>query len=394
MIFKNFLNLKCVYMNRGREIYETTKEMIRKLQLRDISHYTALMWFFWLMAITVLIGIYIYYRTQVVKETTDLNTMTATLATIPVTMAGINNVDAQFQYKLRDYYVASSYNSCCPGDFLDDYVSLEALTQVIKRGARLLDFEIYSYQGDVIVAAGPSDNYHFKGTYNGIPIGEAFDTVNRYAFSGGAPNQHDPLFLHLRIKSNIQDVFFQVANALTANFNNLLSQADSKYAYEAHGENFTKEPLLNFQNKVIIICDNAGNGFRGTPLDELVNLTSNSQFFRGVRSYDVEFTPDMNDLIEFNKKNMSLVQPDLSALNKNQNAALQQKYGCQMTCMNYQNMDTNLEYYLKFFANSAFVLKPKALRYVPVTFTRPPPQDPQLSYAPRPINMPQFQGNI
>lgn len=381
-------------MDKGPEIYETTKEMIRKMVSRQESHWVMLMWFFWITAILVLLGIYVYYRTQIIKETQDLNTMTSTLATIPVTMSGINKVDAQFQYKLRDYYIASSYNSCCPGEFLDDYVSLEALTTVIKRGARLLDFEIYSYKGEVIVAAGPTDNNHFKGTYNGIPIGEVFDTINRYAFSGGAPNQHDPLFIHLRIKSNIPDVFYQIAKELTTNFNNLLSQIDSKYAYEAHGENFTKEPLLNFQDKIIIICDNLNNNFRGTPLDELVNLTSNSQFFRGNRTYDIEFTPDMNDLIEFNKKNMSIVLPDLSALNKNQNAALQQKYGCQMTCMNYQKLDTNLEYYLKFFANSAFVLKPKSLRYVPVTFTRPPPQDPQLSYAPRKIDMPQFQGSI
>ena len=52
-------------------------------------------------------------------------------------MSSINGTDGQFQYKLRDYYIASSYNSCCAGQFLDDYVSLDALINVIKRGARL-----------------------------------------------------------------------------------------------------------------------------------------------------------------------------------------------------------------------------------------------------------------
>ena len=63
----------------------------------------------------------------------------------------------------------------------------------------------------------------------------------------------------------------------------------------------------------------------------------------------------MDSLIEYNKKQMSIVMPDLSSLNTNQSAALQQKYGCQMTCMNYQNLDTNLSYYLKFFQSSAFM---------------------------------------
>ena len=102
----------------------------------------------------------------------------------------------------------------------------------------------------------------------------------------------------------------------------------------------------------------------------------------------------MDELMEHNKKNMSIVLPDLNSLDKNQNAALQQKYGCQFTCMSYQNLDANLEYYLKFFANSAFVLKPANLRYKPTTIKKPPPQDPSLSYAPRSISMPQFKGSI
>ena len=61
-----------------------------------------------------------------------------------------------------------------------------------------------------------------------------------------------------------------------------------------------------------------------------------------------------------------------------------------MTLMNYQNLDTNLEYYFKFFASSAFVLKPTALRYVPVGIPPPKPQDKAVDYKPRDISMPQF----
>ena len=178
------------------------------------------------------------------------------------------------------------------------------------------------------------------------------------------------------------------------NFSNLLAQGNSEYANESNGENITAKPLMDFIGKTIIICDNRNNNFRNTPLEELINITSSSLFLRGLRNYNVQYTPDMDGLITYNKKNMSLVMPDLSSLNTNQNAALQQKYGCQMTLMNYQNLDTNLEYYFKFFASSAFVLKPKALRYVPVGIPPPEPQDKAVDYKPRDISMPQFSANI
>ena len=372
----------------------TTKGMLKKLQLREISRDKKLSVFLWFVAALIVIGIYWYYRAQIKKERRDLRNMTSALAKVPVTMTGIGGSDGQNQYLLRDYYIASSYNSCCPGDFLDDYVSLEALKNVIRRGARLLDFEIYSYKGKAVVAASPGDSYHYKGTYNSIPVGEVFNTVSSYAFSSGCPNPKDPLFLHLRIKTNKMGVYKSLTDALTSNFTNLLAQSSSEYANESHGENITNKPLLTFLGKVVIIVNNATKNFRGSEFEELINLVAGGNFVRDLRSHQVIYSADPDELREYNKKQMSVVMPDLSSLDRNQNAALQQKYGCQFTCMNYQKMDTNLEYYLKFFSNSAFVLKPSNMRYQIQTIKAPPPQDPALSYAPRAISMPQFQGNI
>ena len=372
----------------------STAKMIKKINLRKVSKYRKLFYFLCFIAILMIILVCAYYNKQITKKKTQISNMTSSLSTVPISMAGINGSDAQFQYKLRDYYIASSYNSCCAGQFLDDYVSTEALVNVIKRGARVLDFEIYSFKERAVVAASPDRSFDFKGTYNSLPVGEVFSTINAYAFSGAAPNPQDPLFIHLRVKSNNLDIYKQLAKSLSDTFHNLLSQTNAEYANESHGENITKQPLLTFKGKVLLICDNRNNNFRNTPLEELINLTSSSQFVRGLRNYDVQYSPDMNELIDFNKKNISIVLPDLSSLNDNQSASLQQKYGCQMTCMNYQNLDTNLTYYLKFFQNYAFILKPKNLRYIPVSFKQPTPQDVALSYAPRSISMPQFTANI
>lgn len=381
-------------MSSTNPIYETTKQMFNKIKAQGIARYTILRWFLWFTAAILVLGIYYYYRYQVKKESIDIKNMDSALATVPITLSPLTGTSGAAQYKLRDYYIASSYNSCCPGDFLDDYVSLDALRNVIKRGVRFLDFEIYSYKGDAVVAASPIKNFHFKGTYNSLPIGEVFQAVNSYALSSACPNPKDPLFLHLRIKSNNIDIYKKITKALTSNFNNLLAQTSAEFADESHGENITNKPIMDFRGKVCIICDHPTKNFRGTSLEELINLVSGGNFVRGLREHNVEYASDMDELMEHNKKNMSIVLPDLNSLDKNQNAALQQKYGCQFTCMSYQNLDANLEYYLKFFANSAFVLKPANLRYQPTTIKKPPPQDPSLSYAPRSISMPQFSGSI
>ena len=74
-------------------------------------------------------------------------------------------------------------------------------------------------------------------------------------------------------------------------------------------------------------------------------------------------------LKEYNKKNMTLSMPDLSALNNNLPCQLHFSYGCQMVCMNYANDDSNMAFYSNMFneARTAFVLKPDNLRYTVVT---------------------------
>ena len=87
-------------------------------------------------------------------------------------IGGITPSNSNHKFLLRDYYVASSYNSCCGGNVEKDFVDLVPLRTVIGQGARVLDFEIYSRDGEPVVAAGPGPNtngkYCLKGTYNHI----------------------------------------------------------------------------------------------------------------------------------------------------------------------------------------------------------------------------------
>ena len=124
-------------------------------------------------------------------------------------ISNINSANASHKHLLRDYYMASSYNSCCGGNSEKDFVDMVPLQKVIGRGARLLDFEIYSIDNNPVVAAGPeattNGKFCLKGTYNSLSLKKVMQQVRMRAFSGGAggaPNPDDPLVLSFRIKTN------------------------------------------------------------------------------------------------------------------------------------------------------------------------------------------------
>ena len=118
---------------------------------------------------------------------------------------------------------------------------------------------------------------------------------------------------------------------------------------------------------------------------EYVNLTSNSVFMYAYTYYDVQNNPDINELIDFNKRGMTIVFPNSGANPGNPSGALCRAAGCQMVAMRYQYNDSYLSENNTFFdgVSYAFALKPANLRYEVVTVPDPTPQDPANSYESR-----------
>ena len=367
--------------------------------------------FLWVGIILLVFGISWYVKKQMTKKKDNDAKIELTYENLPISIGPINKDDAKFaldQEKgtghLRDYYISSSYNTCCSGDFQDSYVSLVPLKEVLAQGVRVLDFALYSVNGNIIVGANSNDSNNIKGTYNGLSLtgkNSVFDTINSYAFSHPCPNPSDPLFLHFRIKSNIRPrKFYQ---KLTQHIKNAFGGRllPPKYGYEGHsgskgGINLAREPILNLMNHVIIMCHQENNNFRGTDFEEYINLSTSSPYLRSQRNYDIQFTHDPDGIIAFNKKNLTLSMPDYSSINDNMNASLHMKYGCQMICMNWSNYDSPMEFYRNTFIDegSAFVLKPEELRYKVVTIRAPPPQNPNVSYAKKNIDLPMYKKHI
>jgi hypothetical protein len=293
-------------------------------------------------------------------------------------------IKKQLQNNLNEYYIKTAYNACSGGSYKNDVVEICNLKAVLKQGVRGLDFEIYSIDNQPIVATSTVDNYYIKETYNSVSFSEVMSTIQNYAFSGStAPNFTDPILIHLRFMSNNQSMYSNLANIFKSYDTLLLGK---EYSYETAGHNLGGEPLLNFMNKVILIFDRSNTAFlENKDLMEYVNMTSNSIFMRAYSYYDVKNNPDLEELREYNKRNMTIVFPDNGSNPENPNGVLSRDAGCQMVAMRYQTVDNYLLQNTSFFDNCgyAFCLKPENLRYKPVTIPEATPQDPALSYATR-----------
>lgn len=289
---------------------------------------------------------------------------------------------------LRNFYIKTALNCCCLGEWKNNYVDMAPLISAIKQGYRCLDFEIYSEDNKPVVAASTQNNYYNKETYNSLPLTDVISTIISNAFSSSltvTPNSNDPLLINVRIKSNNSNVDFANSIIKAVNqFGDRLLGPEYNYLYD--GNNLGQQPMSAFMGKVIIMADVSNPMCTNyKPLYQIINAGVNSPFLHQLQ-YDlgVKNTPDMNTLIDHNKKNMSIVFPD-SPFKENVNFNVAKAFGCQMIGMMPQLKDINLQMYNNAFDNagSAFILKPPQLCYKSVVLELPPPQNPELSFAGR-----------
>lgn len=344
------------------------------------------------IALCILLGIMVitYYFSQRNKYTNNCNRMDSKVdkRTEKMTIGGIKPNDKRYQERLTNYYVKSSYNSCCAGDFKNDFVNLCALRDNIKLGARLLDFEIYSVDGKPVVAASSSNEFTIKETYNYLTIYEVMELIGTNAFgSATCPNSNDPLFINLRIKTSRTDIYPTIADAIKTHLGNRLLSSD--FGNEQASAKLNNTSLKDLMGKVIIIC-NHNNKETNTSLNQYINYSNNNVNMKLLTNFEVVFTPNASDLIEFNKQNITVSIPDLSSRAKNVPVSVHMKYGVQFICVNNQLDDEHNKFVEEYFnkAGCAFALKPKDLCFVPNVVSAPTPQKPELSFAPRTADVP------
>lgn len=348
----------------------------------------------WTIIIIIIILAIVYGTRTIKRNKSNCSNINNLYPKFPL-ISNININQDKYKYKLRDYYIKTAYNACSAGTLKNDFVNVCALKNAIKQGARCLDFEIYSLDNKPVIAVSSSTDFYTKGTYNSVKFEDAMNVVSTYAFSNSTcPNPRDPLLLNFRIMSNNKQIYDDIAKILQSKLQTRM--LSKQYSYEFDGKNLANEPIQNFIDKVIIIVDRTNPLYEQTALDEYVNIASSSAFLRKYTFGQIKNIQDFNELIEFNKQKMTIVMPNKSSNVKDVAPTLSMTYGCQLVGMPLQQRGTFTDYYNKYFndQNSAFVLKPPELRYVPVTIPVPPPVDPKLSYAKREVEEDYYKFSI
>ena len=93
-----------------------------------------------------------------------------------------------------------------------------------------------------MVATSTIDDFYVKETFNSVFFKEVMKTLKNYAFSNStAPNPTDPIILHLRIMSNNQKMYSNLAHIFKSYENFLLGK---DYSFENYGKNIGSSPIL------------------------------------------------------------------------------------------------------------------------------------------------------
>ena len=197
-----------------------------------------------LLFIAITISFYIIYRlVQRRQKLMELNPSDDLTEGYQTTMPTIVNT-ANIGYKLKEYQIFSSWNSCAQSN---NNVSLEQLEKVLLNGCRFLDFEVYFIKGKPVIGFS-------KGKYQSNESIQQIDSDTVLPFldvcnkivAGKCPNPNDPLFLHFRIKSNNVNIFEKMAEIFIS----------SGLKEKLPAQKVTKDTYLSdLQNKIIVVVD-------------------------------------------------------------------------------------------------------------------------------------------
>jgi hypothetical protein len=337
------------------------------------------------LAIAALV-IYILYRMIQKNKDKDQNTgpgATYSDESTPTKRSELNNIEQQtgsgivnFSENksaspyLRDYCIKASSNSAYSGG----YMNLDMIKYVLRRGCRFLDFEVYVK--DKIPVVAYSNAVIFDPSYNSftsydLPVSlvGCLNTCIANAFTTTSPNPNDPLFIQLRIKTNINDAFGSIAQVVDSVLKPKLYK----------GEVSPNTHLADLLGQVVLIIDRTTTpGYKNFPvcetgvqgcynLKDYVNMESGSNYLRIYT--EKELTNQMTNPPDPGVYLMRIVTPNSPLLfgAKNSKATnLITDYGAQIVAQDFYINDSNLkDYETMFFTHkSAFVPIRNALEYI------------------------------
>ena len=282
------------------------------------------------------------------------------------------------EYRLCDFYAASSSYSVFPGAEVYDYVSDSVLPLAIKAGVRLVELDIYSDVNDQPVVGLKNQKLGVDYAYNTVSLDACCVSIINNAFNSiSSPVSSDPFVLSLVFHTNKTKTINAAAEILKTTCRGQMLGPEYSYSRK----NLAIEPVCNLQSKLIIVS--GGGGIKGTLMEELINLSWSTSHLRRMTYTQASQPHDHDELIEYNRNNITMVVPDIGEDLVNNNPEILFTFGCQWIMMNYGSIDSMMELYIGEFQENSLVLKPAALRPLkPKKYKKPQMPDPAVSFQP------------
>ena len=254
------------------------------------------------------------------------------------------------KHTLCDTYIISSAKSYLVGWSVADFVSSEMVFSCIKYGARYIEIDINLNKNSQMVIANGIKEGKWILNFNEIPVEEFFENLGKKMFNEEYfINNKDPLILYINssLPKNRMNLLHKII------YSNLkIHLLDKEYNVDSE-KNVLDLPLDQLYKKVILIFQGK---IAGTDMTKIVNLKLGDRVKR--LTFDELLTIDTEESIQFNKKNLTIVEPNFSIKRINGNPREAFDRGCQIMAMNFQRADTYMVEYLSMFYGKSFQLKP------------------------------------
>jgi len=284
---------------------------------------------------------------------------------------------------LKELCIKASYNTAYNGYDIVDNTTYDMIEYVLSRGCRFLDFELYydSNSSSTSTIDKVVVNYTADPTFttftNATPNNVTFNSVMSYItsnYSSGdfIPNKSDPLFIHLRIKSDNPAIYGIIADIINGNSTNVLKDK------QINGDT----TLSEIYGKIVILMDRSIR-----PDDDISIQSSNKNSlptyisaFTGMSNWEIDTYSEIknqkttppkitnNDTNETNVTSLRIALPDIDPNSANPTSPFDfiEKHGVQTVACRFYKNDIFLDLYEDLFAEhqSAFVPLAKAIKYI------------------------------
>ena len=270
--------------------------------------------------------------------------------------------------------ISSAYNAAHSGYQMYDYTSEDIVLSILQSGARYLEFNVFNSEfgqkAHPVVSMGYKTG-EWKMMINDTPLELILEIIAKNAFTvydskEGVSNPDDPLFIGLNLNTNNNlDCLNLIAYLITNLFNERL--LPNAYSFQ-NNDNIADIKMSNLTGKVILF---ASNGFQGSGLEEVVNYSwdntdnnPNHSLQRLHYSKLSETGFNKHNLIEYNRTGFTIITPHMEGdiANNNYNPMLAFELGCQFVSMEFQYIDSNMDYYITKFKEHSFILKDENLQ--------------------------------